>query len=88
MAQATEGIDDSEQGLAAGLVQTSGQVGAALVLAVVTALIAASGPAGSVADFGQYHPGINLVAAVAVVGLVLNLVPLLQARTRRLTTPS
>jgi MFS family permease len=88
MAQATEGIDDSEQGLAAGLVQTSGQVGAALVLAVVTALIAASGPADSVADFGQYHPGINLVAAVAVVGLVLNLVPLLQARTRRLTTPS
>jgi MFS family permease len=73
MAQATEGIDDSEQGLAAGLVQTSGQVGAALVLAVVTALVAAGGPAGAVADFSQYRPGINLVAGVALVGLLLNL---------------
>jgi MFS family permease len=90
MAQATEGIDDSEQGLAAGLVQTSGQVGAALVLAVVTALITVSGPGGA-ADFGQYHPGINLVAGVAVAGLLLNLVPVLnrkrdQDRTRRITT--
>lgn len=78
MAQATEGIDDSEQGLAAGLVQTSGQVGAALVLAVVTALITADGPT----DFGQYHPGINLVTGVALAGLLLNVVPLLN-RARR-----
>ncbi|GAA4682700.1 MFS transporter [Phytohabitans rumicis] len=84
MAQATEGIDDSEQGLAAGLVQTSGQVGAALVLAVVTALVAASGPADSAADFSQYHPGINLVAGVALAGLLLNLVPLINRnRSRR-----
>ncbi|GAA4077745.1 MFS transporter [Actinomadura miaoliensis] len=78
MAQATDGIDDSEQGLASGLVQTSGQVGAALVLAVVTALVAGgshTGTAGA-ADFGQYHPGVNLVTAVAVVGLALNLLPL------------
>ncbi|MGR7001839.1 MFS transporter [Yinghuangia aomiensis] len=44
MSQATEGIDDSEQGLASGLVQTSGQVGAALVLAVVTALTSGATP--------------------------------------------
>lgn len=40
MAQATEGIDDSEQGLASGVVQTSSQVGGALVLAVLTAVLA------------------------------------------------
>ncbi|WP_432844132.1 MFS transporter [Dactylosporangium sp. CA-092794] len=79
MAQATDGIADAEQGLASGLVQTSGQVGAALVLAVVTALVAAGAPAGG-DDFGQYHPGINLVTGVAVAGLLLSLVPLLARR--------
>jgi MFS family permease len=79
MAQATQGIDDSEQGLASGLVQTSGQVGAALVLAVFTALVAGGAPAGG-ADFGQFRPGINLVTGVALAGLLLNLVPLLNLR--------
>jgi MFS family permease len=87
MAQATDGIDDSEQGLASGLVQTSGQVGAALVLAVVTALVAGGRPAGSNADFGQFHPGVNLVTGVAVVGLLLNLVPLLNRNRGRHTRP-
>ncbi|MCW6008629.1 MFS transporter [Micromonospora sp. CPCC 205371] len=85
MSQATEGIDDSEQGLAAGLVQTSGQVGAALVLAVVTALVTVTGPAEATADFSQYHPGINLVTGVALAGLLLNVIPLLN-RKRRLAT--
>jgi EmrB/QacA subfamily drug resistance transporter len=77
MAQATDGIHDDEQGLASGLVQTSGQVGAALTLAVVTALIAGGSHAGTAAaDFGQYHPGVNLVTGVAVVGLALNIIPL------------
>jgi EmrB/QacA subfamily drug resistance transporter len=79
MAQATDGIHDDEQGLASGLVQTSGQVGAALTLAVVTALIAGGSHAGTAAaDFGQYHPGVNLVTGVAVVGLALNIIPLLR----------
>lgn len=76
-AQATDGIDDSEQGLASGLVQTSGQVGAALVLAVVTALVAGAAHEGG--DFGGFHPGVNLVSGVALVGLALNLVPLFRA---------
>ena len=80
MAQATQGIDDSEQGLASGLVQTSGQVGAALILAVLTALIAGNGTAGGDLSFGQYHPGVNLVTGVAVIGLLLNLVPLLNRK--------
>ncbi|MFF4274147.1 MFS transporter [Streptomyces sp. NPDC001536] len=80
MAQATEGIDDSEQGLASGLVQTSGQVGAALVLAVLTAVIAQAGDSG--ADFTAYRPGLNLVTGVAAIGLLLNLVPVLRLRRR------
>ncbi|MER5180937.1 MFS transporter [Streptomyces sp. NPDC002896] len=80
IAQATEGIDDSEQGLASGLVQTSGQVGAALILAVLTAVIAQAGDSG--ADFTAYHPGLNLVTGVAAIGLLLNLVPVLRLRRR------
>jgi MFS family permease len=78
MAQATQGVADAEQGLASGLVQTSGQVGAALVLAVVTALVASDASPGG--DFGQFHPGVNLVTGVAVVGLLLSLVPLMDRR--------
>lgn len=80
MSQATEGIDDSEQGLASGLVQTSGQVGAALVLAVLTAVIAQAGDGG--ADFTAYRPGLNLVTGVAVIGLLLNVVPVLRLPRR------
>ncbi|WP_432995202.1 MFS transporter [Dactylosporangium sp. CA-233914] len=79
MAQATDGIADEEQGLASGLVQTSGQVGAALVLAVVTALVAAASPAARL-DFTQFQPGVDLVTGVAVAGLLLSLVPLLSRK--------
>lgn len=82
MAQATHGIADAEQGLASGLVQTSGQVGAALVLAVLTALL--TGEATGSADFSRFHPGINLVTGVALVGLLVNLIPLLGTPRRRL----
>ncbi|GAB3823833.1 MFS transporter [Dactylosporangium cerinum] len=75
MAQATDGVADSEQGLASGLVQSSGQVGAALILAVVTALVATSGS--GTGDFTQFHPGVNLVTGIALAGLALSLVPVL-----------
>ncbi|WP_331771678.1 MFS transporter (plasmid) [Embleya sp. NBC_00888] len=84
MSQATEGIEDSEQGLASGLVQTSGQVGAALVLAVVTAVT--TGATAGDTDFGAYRPGANLVTGVAIVGLLLNIVPLLASSRRRART--
>ena len=80
MSQATEDIDDSEQDLASGLVQTSGQVGATLVLAVLTAVIAQADDGG--ADFTAYQPGLNLVTGVAVIGLLLNVVPVLRLRRR------
>ena len=77
--QATAGIRDSEQGLAAGLIQTSTQVGAALVLAVTTALVSGHGHTeGSVsaqAMLEQYHPGLILSAAVAIAALLVAAAP-------------
>ncbi|MFI2564281.1 MFS transporter [Paenarthrobacter sp. NPDC018779] len=76
---ATEGISDSEQGLAAGLIQTSTQVGAALVLAVTTALVSGHGQAvGTVsaqAMLEQYRPGLILSAVVAIAALLVAAAP-------------
>jgi len=87
--QATTGVHDDEQGLAAGLVQTSSQVGGALALAVTTALIAGgtagSGAGGSAAlaeQLAHYRPGLYLSAGLAVAGLVIAALPR-RARRRR-----
>ncbi len=76
MVQATEGIADHEQGLASGLVQTSGQIGGAVVLAIVTGLISG----GAATGIAQYRPGLYLVAAVAAVGLAASATALLTRR--------
>ncbi|MET3932755.1 MFS transporter [Arthrobacter sp. OAP107] len=78
--QATAGIRDSEQGLAAGLIQTSTQVGAALVLAVTTAMVSGGhsdgGPVPSAAAMlEQYRPGLVLSAAVAIAALLVAALP-------------
>lgn len=80
--QATAGIRNAEQGLAAGLIQTSTQVGAALVLAVTTAMVSghgnAPGPGAAVdaaAMLEQYRPGLILSAAVAVTALLIAAAP-------------
>ena len=77
--QATAGIRDSEQGLAAGLIQTSTQVGAALVLAVTTAMVSGHSDGGTVpsaaAMLEQYRPGLVLSAAVAIAALLVAAVP-------------
>jgi fucose permease len=90
--QATSGVDDSEQGLASGLVWTSGQVGGALVLAVTTAMVT-SGATDELSASGmlaQFRPGIVLVAFVALGGLALTLVPLLRggASTDQVAEPA
>ncbi|WP_433685479.1 MFS transporter [Nocardia sp. CA-119907] len=76
MVQATEGIADHEQGLASGLVQTSGQIGGAVVLAVVTGLISG----GAATSIAQYRPGLYLVTVVALVGLTASATALLARR--------
>lgn len=77
--QATTGIRDSEQGLAAGLIQTSTQVGAALVLAVTTALVSGHGQAAGTLSaqtmLEQYRPGLILSAAVAIAALLVAAAP-------------
>jgi MFS family permease len=74
--QATMGVADHEQGLASGLVNTSFQVGGALVLAIVSAVASGSG---DIVDV--YRQAIAVVVAVAVLGLVVALSGLLPART-------
>ncbi|QIS08125.1 MFS transporter [Nocardia arthritidis] len=73
--QATSGIDDDEQGLAAGVLQTSMQVGAAIVLAVTTAIVtsgthAETSPA---AMLDTYRPGLEFAAGVSIVGALVAL---------------
>jgi MFS family permease len=82
--QATSGVDDDEQGLAAGLVQTAGQVGAALVLAITTAVISGDGrPAHSPAEvLAQFRPGLMFTTFVALGGLAMALTPFLMRRRR------
>jgi MFS family permease len=75
--QATMGVADHEQGLASGLVNTSFQVGGALVLAIVSAVASGSG---DIVDL--YRTAIGVVAGVAVLGLVVALAGIAPTRTR------
>jgi sugar phosphate permease len=80
--QATNGVDDHEQGMVSGLLNTSVQVGGALFLAVVTAVVTANSSAGSSpqAVLDSYRAGLIVVTGIAVAGLLITLPGL---RTRR-----
>ena len=69
---ATDGIDEAELGLAGGLLYTSFQIGAALGLAVVSAVLMAR-TGGAEATIGDYRSAllVPLVAAVAASGVSL-----------------
>src|SRR5947209_1349855 len=71
--QATNGIADHEQGLASGLLQTSFQVGGALVLAVVSAVVTSQ--AGSSPDAASLldalRPTLAIVTGIAALGLIV-----------------
>jgi MFS family permease len=80
-AQATKGVADHEQGLASGLLNTSLQVGGAIVLAVVSAILSSSGSA------DVHHkllPGmttaIGVVVGISLVAMVLTAGRLVQLR--------
>ena len=68
---ATTGVADHEQGLASGLVSTSFQLGGAIVLAVVTAVITAgsNGAVDPESLLDGFRPGLAVVTGVAVLGL-------------------
>jgi EmrB/QacA subfamily drug resistance transporter len=79
--QATSGVADDEQGLASGLVNTSFQIGGAVVLAVVTAVVSSGGGHQSNTDLlASYHTAIAVVAGVAALGLVVALGGLVRRR--------
>jgi MFS family permease len=72
--QAASGVSDHEQGLAAGLVQTSFQMGGAIVLAAVSAVVGEG-------TIGDYRSAIAIVVGVAVVSLLLALAGVVRPRT-------
>jgi MFS family permease len=73
--QATAGVSDHEQGLAAGLVQTSFQFGGAVVLAAVSAVVGT----GTISD---YRTAVAIVLGVAVASLVVALTGVVRPNTR------
>lgn len=82
-AQATKGVADHEQGLASGLLNTSVQIGGAIMLAVVSAILSGSG---SPSVHHELLPGMTTAIAVSVgvslFALVLTVVFLAQGRRR------
>ncbi|GAA1917577.1 MFS transporter [Streptomyces durmitorensis] len=83
--QATNGVHDDEQGMVSGLLNTSIQVGGAIFLAVVTAVITAAShgaDASPQAVLDSYRPGLIVVTAIAVAGLLITLTGLRPRRRR------
>ena len=78
--QATSGVPDHEQGVASGLVQTSFQVGGAMVLAVVTAIVSSHGGHSPTHVVDGYRTALEVVTGVSAAGLVLVLGSLATAR--------
>ncbi|GAA4193991.1 MFS transporter [Microbispora amethystogenes] len=76
--QATAGVDDEEQGLASGLLNTSGQVGGAVVLAIVTAVLTAGAGGGD--PITHFRAAILVSAGFALAGLAISVTGL---RVRR-----
>jgi MFS family permease len=67
--QGTTGVADHEQGLASGLINTSFQVGGAITLAIVSAVLGDGQSAGQ-AFMDDAHTAIGVVTGVAALGLI------------------
>ncbi|MEU0513473.1 MULTISPECIES: MFS transporter [unclassified Amycolatopsis] len=68
--QATTGISDNEQGLAGGLLNTSLQVGGAIGLAIVTAVLTGSGEGDLLTGL---TPALAVITGIAALGLLIAL---------------
>jgi MFS family permease len=66
--QATAGVADHEQGLASGLLNTSFQVGGAVGLAAVSAVVSASG---AVPTLDGFQSAVTVPIALGIIGLVV-----------------
>ncbi|WP_034264739.1 MFS transporter [Actinospica robiniae] len=83
--QATNGVAAQEQGMASGLVNASFQIGGAVLLAAVSAVVSAESGAGSSASaqLRGYRPGLAVDLGIALVGLLIALtVAVLERRPR------
>ena len=76
--QATAGVSDHEQGLASGLVNTSFQLGGAIGLAIVTAVVSGE------ISIDAFRPAIAVVTGIAALGLIVSVVGLIPAMRDRL----
>ena len=77
--QATAGVANHEQGLASGLVNTSFQVGGAIGLAIVTAVVSSNTSGTDAASMlDGFRPGIAVVTAIAALGLAVAVVGVLR----------
>ena len=83
-AQATSGVADHEQGLASGLVNTSVQVGGAIMLAVVTAIVTSSRATVAPGALpGGVDTAIMVISGLSIVAMVYSLVVIALKRRRR-----
>src|SRR5215468_10192629 len=73
--QATSGVANQEQGLASGILQTSFQVGGAIVLAIVTAIVDAGGAdrVVTIQALTAYRPALEVITGIAALGVVIGL---------------
>jgi len=73
--QATAGVADREQGLASGILQTSFQVGGAIVLAIVTAVVNAGGANRVITSqaLTAYRPALEVITGISVLGVAIAL---------------
>ncbi|MBC9727655.1 MFS transporter [Streptomyces sp. TRM68367] len=83
--QATNGVEDREQGMVSGLLNTSVQVGGAIFLAVVTAVVTAHAPENATpqAVLDSYRPGLVVVTGIAVAGLLITVTGLRRRRPQQ-----
>jgi hypothetical protein len=72
--QATAGVADHEQGLASGLLNTSFQVGGAVGLAAVSAVVTS---AGAVPTLDGFQSAITVPIVIGVIGLLVSATALL-----------
>jgi len=77
---ATDGVANHEQGLASGLVNTSFQLGGAIVLAIVTAVVAGGSARSGSSLLHSYHVGLGVVAGISLLGFAAVVSSLFGAR--------
>ena len=82
---ATDGVEEQEQGLAGGMLTTSFQFGAALGLAVVTAVVVTASGGGPL-SYDALRAGLLVALAAAVVGVVVT-APGLRTHARAVMRP-